>query len=213
MLSFPLNLPAALKFAQITYRARRAHGRNESPFTLSEQIYVHQGQLLELDVVVPPMSGLRNASRNAEDVVAWLLSLGADGTFLLPPPEYTAGARGSLSGSPTVNGNGQSGNTLETDGWTPSAANVLKPGDWFQLGSSSTSRLHKVLQAASANVYGQASLEIFPRLRETPNDGDPLTVVNPKGLFCLSAGTAAETSWSVRAALLYGISFSVREAI
>ena len=210
-ISYPRDLPSQLKVARAIFTASARAGVNESPFTAEEQIYVHQGELLEIEISCPPMSGLRNAARQAEEVVAWGLSLnGKEGSFLLPPPGYGLGARGSLAGTPVVMGGGQSGKVLATDGWTPSAANVLKAGDWFQLGTAGSSHLHKVVQAASADVYGQANLDIWPRLRDTPSDNDALTVLNPRGLFRLADGA---WTWSIELALLYGISFRAREAI
>lgn len=211
MLTFPLDLPSQLKVARAVWDAMSSASPAVSPFTAEEQISVHQGEWLEIEIACPPMSGTRNAVRHAADVVAWLVSLnGIEGSFLLPPPGYSAGARGSLLGVPVVMGSGQTGKVLATDGWTPSAANVLKPGDWFQLGAGSAAHLHMVVQAATADVYGQANLEIWPRLRSSPADNDALTVVNPRGVFRLAEN---KRSWSIEAALNYGISFRAREAI
>jgi hypothetical protein len=205
MLSFPLAVPSQLKYQVATYRARSLSGANVSPFTGQEQIYVLQGEFWEFDLDCPPMK-----RDTAEEVVAWLVALnGREGSFLLPPPGYPA-ARGSLAGVPVVMGSGQSGKTLATDGWTPSSANVVKAGDFFQLGTALSSRLYKVVQAASSNVYGAADLEIWPRLRSSPNDNDALTVVSPKGLFRLAD---PDREYTVETASIYGIRLRVREAI
>lgn len=204
-IAYPVNLPSAFKVKEIGFDAMSSSGVSSSPFSGEEQIYVHQGEWFEFEVSCPP------AKRDiAEEVVAFLLSLnGREGSFLCPPPGYTAGARGSLAGVPLVNAASQTGKTLATDGWTAGAANVLKAGDWFQLGAAGTSRLYKLVQAASANGAGQANLEIWPRLKESPADNAALTVVSPKGCFRLSD---ARTHWDIGEALVYGISFRVREA-
>lgn len=202
----PVSVPGALKVARVEFAADSVVGANESPFTRSQQLYVHQGELLELDVVCPPMN-----RDDAEEVVGFLLSLnGREHSFLMPPPGYGRGARGSLAGAPVVMGSGQTGKTLGTDGWTPLAANVLKVGDWFQLGSGASSYLYKVVQAASADGYGQANLEIWPRLRISPSDNDALTVVDPVGVFRLAEN---QRRWSIGEALIYGVSFRCREDI
>lgn len=204
-IAFPLALPSQLKVADAAFEAVSQAGQSISPFTGEEQVYVHQGEWIELEVSCPPMK--RDV---AEEVVAWLVSLnGLEGSFLLPPPGYGSGARGSLSGAPLVNGAGQSGKTLATDGWTAGAANVLKAGDWFQLGAGSASYFYKVVQAASANGAGQASLEIWPRLKSSPADNAALTVVNPKGCFRLKN---PRRRWTIGQAMIYGVTFQAKEA-
>ena len=205
MIAYPVPVPSALKIKSVSFAAQTSAGVSSSPFTGEEQIYVHQGEWLEFELSCPP------AKRDiAEEVIAFLLSLnGRQGSFLVPPPGYSAGARGALGGTPLVNGASQSGKTLATDGWTAGVANVLKAGDWIQLGSGASSRLYKLVQAASADGSGQASLEIWPRLKETPADNDPITVVNPKGCFRLAE---APTNWDIGEAMIYGVSFRAREA-
>ncbi len=206
MLSSPLTVPSQFKVAQASLSAMSVSGLNVSPFTGEEQIYVHQGEWWEWVLTCPPLS-----RANAEEVVAWLIACnGREHSFLLSPPGYGSGARGSLSGTPLVNGASQTGKVLATDGWTASASNVLKAGDWIQLGSGTTARLHKVVQAASADGAGQANLEIWPRLRESPADNDAVTVASPQGLFRLAE---ARRDYTIEQALIYGITVSVREAI
>lgn len=50
-------------------------------------------------------------------------------------PTHTVGP---LGGTPLVNGAGQTGSSLITDGWTASAANRLKKGDVFTIGTGAT---------------------------------------------------------------------------
>lgn len=72
---------------------------------------------------------------------------------------------------------------LATRGWTPSAFRLLLPGDHFQIGY----RLHRVCEIVNSDVYGTATLVIWPSLRETPEDGTPLVLNAPQGLFRLAA--------------------------
>ncbi len=59
--------------------------------------------------------------------------------------------RGAATGTPLVKGASQTGNTLTTDGWTTGVTGILKAGDWIQLGTGSTSTLHKLQQAADSD--------------------------------------------------------------
>lgn len=206
MITSPVTTPSQLLPRRASFSAFSMIGANVSPFTAQMQFYVHAGEWLEVAIDLPPME-----RADAEEVVGFLLKLnGREHSFLLRPPGYHLGARGSLAGAPVVMGGGQSGKVLSTDGWTPSAANVLKTGDWFQLGTSANSYLYKVVQAASADVYGQADLEIWPRLRASPSDNDPLTVASPKGVFRLADD---RRDWDIEEAMIYGISFRCREDI
>lgn len=204
-IAFPVNVPSQLKVKEVGFEAISQQGRSMSPFTGEEQIYVHQGEWIEFDLSCPPMK--RDI---AEEIVGFLLSLnGLEGSFLIAPPGYSSGSRGALGGTPFVAGAGQTGKSLVTDTWTPSVTNILKAGDWIQLGTGSSSRLYKLVQAASSNGSGQATLEIWPRLKESPANNDPVTVVSPKGCFRLAE---PRTRWSIGEAMVYGVSFRAREA-
>lgn len=70
-------------------------------------------------------------------------------------------------------------------------------------------RLHKVLTTVHASGSGTASLEIFPRLRESPANGSRLKTSNAQGLFSL---TSDASGWDVDKAKLYGVGITAREA-
>ena len=58
-------------------------------------------------------------------------------------------------------------------------------GDYIQIGSSATQRLYRVVQDANSDSGGNATLEIWPDLREQPADNADITVSNCKGTFRL----------------------------
>jgi hypothetical protein len=150
---------------------------------------------------------------DAEEWVAFLLSLGGSyGTFLLGDP-IGGTARGSASttpGTPVVSGDNQTGDILVIDGLPVSVTGYLKAGDYIQLGSGLTSRLHKVLESVDTNSSGEASVTIWPSLRESPADGATVTVSDCKGLFRLNT---SETMWDINTASVYGMTFGAAEAI
>lgn len=175
-----------------------------SPFTGEQQVYVHPGEFWMAEAELIPMH-----RDDAEQWAAWLTALnGMEGTFLMGVPLGET-ARGGASGSPTVSGAGQTGKTLVTAGWTAGAA--IKAGDYIQLGSSATTRLHKVVQDATASGGGAATLEIWPRLRGAPTNGAAITISNPKGRWRLASN---DRGWDLNIGRLYdGLTFSAVEAL
>ena len=207
-ISYPLSLPTVSGIAQINLRAVNAVGISESPFTFKQQIIEHSGQRWEADVSMPPMQ-----RENAERWISFLVSLnGVRGTFLLGDPN-AATPRGSASttpGTPVVNGAGQTGDSLTIDGCPNNATGYLKAGDYIQLGGGSSATLHKVLSDVDTNGIGQASLDLWPYIRNAPADDSTVVVSNAKGLFRLGSN---QTDWSINQAAIYGITFSALEAI
>jgi hypothetical protein len=108
-------------------------------------------------------------------------------------------------GSPTEL---QTGKTLWVRSLTPFS--TCKGGDYFQLGSGSTARLHKLTQDATADSGGFAQLCFTPRLRSSPAHGAAVTLLRPQGLWMLDSN---DTGWSIEEAMLYGLSFSAMEDI
>jgi hypothetical protein len=83
---------------------------------------------------------------------------------------------------------------LYTDGWTPSQATILKAGDYLQLGSGSSARLHMVQTDVASDPWGCAAIYIVPGLYAAPADAAAITVSNPKGRFRLADNDPA---WAV----------------
>ena len=204
-ISYPVTFPASIGVSSINIRARTVVGVSASPFTGQQQVYRHQGQWWEAEVTLPPMK-----RSDAEQVIAFLLKMnGQYGTFLLG--DFSSAApRGVGTGTPLVNGASQTGDELVTDGWTADTTGILKAGDWIQLGSGSTTRLHKVLDDVDSDGSGNATINIFPSLRESPADDDAVVVTNTKGRWRLSSN---ETEYSLDNASIYGITFACVEAL
>lgn len=201
---YPLTFPDQCIKA-VTIRARNIVAMSASPFTGQQQVYKHQGQWWEMEVTLPPMK-----QDAAEDMAAFLIKLnGQYGTFLLGDPANTS-PRGIGSGTPLVKGGSQTGDSLLTDGWTPSIAGILKAGDWIQLGSASSTRLHKVLDDVNSDSGGNATLQIWPALRSSPADNATITVNNAKGRWRLSSN---DINYNIEAGKIYGMTFACMEAL
>jgi len=121
------------------------------------------------------------ARADAEDVLAAFLSLrGKYGTFLLAAPNATA--RGAGGGTPVVDGASQTGHTLAVRGGPLSATDGT----------------------------GDATLDIWPRLRSSPADGATVTIASCKGLFQLADN---RVEYDIEPAMIYGYSFACRERL
>lgn len=204
-ITYPLSHPTNVGFASASMTAKSVVGVSRSPFTGAQQVQKHQGQWWEFQASLPPMT-----RATAEEWVAFLLSLnGMQGTFLLGDPLGTT-ARGIATGTPLVKGASQTGNSLITDGWTASQTGILKAGDYFQLGSSTSSKLYKVLNDANSDGSGDATFDIWPNINTAVSDNTALTVASAKGLFRLAAN---EMRWDLQQAQKYGIAFSAIEVI
>ena len=204
-ITYPVSFPSSIGLANINIRARTVVGISSSPFTGQQQVYKHQGQWWEAEVSLPPMK-----RADAEQVVAFLLKMnGVYGTFLLGDKANPA-TRGVGTGTPLVNGASQTGDELITDGWTADTTGILKAGDWIQLGSGSSTRLYKVLDDVNSDGSGNATINIFPSLRSSPDDDATITVSNTQGLWRLASN---ETEYSIDNMSIYGMTFACVEAL
>lgn len=201
---YPLTFPTDC-IRSVTIRSRNVVATSISPFTGQQQVYRHQGQWWEMEVTMPAMK-----RADAEAVAAFLIKLsGQYGTFLLGDIANTA-PRGVGTGTPLVQGASQTGDTLVTDGWTPSTTGILKAGDWIQLGSASSTRLHKVLDDVNSDGSGNATLTIWPNLRSSPSDNAAITINNTKGIWRLASNAQ---DYTIDIGKVYGMTFACMEAL
>lgn len=192
-ISYPLSLPSSIGIAQIDIRAVNSVAYSQSPFTYAGQAHAYTGQMWQADITIPPVR--RDL---AAPWKAFLTSLrGQFGTFLLGDPDYTS-PQGTVSAC-TLTG------TLGSQTATVTMTGSLLAGDYIQLGSGASSRLHQVL----VDQTGDGSLEIWPALRDNYT-GATVTFTSPKGVFRLANN---EVMWSIDNNSAYNISFGAMEAL
>ncbi len=95
-------------------------------------------------------------------------------------------------------------------GWSNDTTDVLKRGDWLQIGTGSSTHLHKVVQDVAPDISGNATLEIWPRLRSAPADNAAIVISSAKGLWRLPEN---RREWSIGGGGLFNIRFSAVEAL
>jgi len=197
-ISYPLTMPTNPSIKSIRFTQKSIVASSRSQFTGGESRYLHQGGWLEAEITLPHM---RN--EHARDWIGFFAALkGKYGSFWLQDPDYTR--RGVGTGSPLVNGANQTGYTLITDGWTNNITNIMRRGDYIQIGDF----LYTVTADVNSDGSGNATLDIWPALRESPADNAVITVNNPKGKFRLATN---ESSWSTDQMKIFGITFACVE--
>lgn len=89
--------------------------------------------------------------------------------------------RGVGSGSPLVNGAGQTGVSLVTDGWTVSTSGLLVAGDYIGVNGE----LKIVVASVDSDAGGNATITFEPPLRSAPNDNAAIILEKPTAVFSL----------------------------
>lgn len=200
-LSFPLDVPNA-GITSVVWQLEQVRGVSESPFSLHRQVFKHAGERWRATVL------LSKCTR--EMAAGWrglLLALdGGYGTFRFGDP-FDLSPRGVAYGSPKVEGAGQTGKVLVTSGWNANVANILRAGDRIQVGDG----LHEIVRDTNSDAAGQATLDIWPRIRTSPGDQSAIITYAPKGLFQLASPNASLYALGINGAYeVYG--FNIVEA-
>jgi len=205
--TYPISFPSTTgaQPTSTTFRLMTTVAMTESPYTGAQQVFQYQGNWWEAEITCPPMN-----HSTAREVIATLTSLrGGIGQILLGDWDgrTARGTASSSAGTPLVNGADQTGNTLVIDGAAASQTGYLKKGDYIQIGSGLSSRLHIVVEDANTDGSGNSTLSIEPELRTSPADDTAITVANAQGVFRL----VGNAEWNANAISTYGISFAVKE--
>lgn len=199
-ISFPLSFPSDPAPVSVQWIDANSAHAVVSPYTLQSQIQEFDGSAWMLQVSYDPMTRIE-----AQPIDAILSALrGPGGTFIFGDT-LRSSPLGLGGGSPKVMGADQTGRTLITDGWSPDAL-VLKAGDMFAVNS----RVYKNLTDATTNGSGEVTLDVWPKLREHPDNAD-IVYENWTGLFRLAA-SIVQTIDGDRSKL-YNISFLAEEAL
>ena len=196
-ITFPLPIPPTPGIRNVRFTPMSVVSVSQSPFTLQTQVQGFPGQRWQTELSLPTME-----RPDAEEWIAFLLSLnGKFGTFLFGDPAGKV-PRGSGLGSPVIISGGQTGNSIETSGWQTNENGVLLKGDYIELGTSLLTRLYKVLNDVNADGPGEATIDIWPSLQFSPGAGEPLVISEARGLFRLSSN---EMPYTINEAMHYGI--------
>lgn len=203
VLSLPSDtFPGVTGPSSIEWNEQEVVATDTCTFTGQELTYDWMASWWEGQISFPPMT------RYSHDAwSAWISACrGPLNTFLIGDPKAKL-PKGCATGAPVVNGAGQTGYSLLTRGWTPNTTSILMFGDHIQIGY----RLHKLSDSVDSDESGNATLPIWPPLRDLPADGTTILTRNCKGLFKLK--NAGNNKHSTNAGN-YGVTaLDIREAI
>ena len=200
MVSYPINIPSAPSIKTLKMEMASAVSFASSPFTGHQYVNTFSGEWWEATVTLPLMT-----REESEEWISFLgLLRGPTGTFLMGDPAG-ATARGVATGTPLVDGADQTGATLNIKGFSTGVTNILKAGDYIQIGTN----LHKVLADVDSDVSGDTTVEIFPRIRTAYADSASIIVSNTKGLWRLKPG---RSTWTSDESNMVSMSFDIQEA-
>ena len=192
----PLSLPTTPGNREITWIPQQAIGRSESPFTLKRQTYDYGSSRWRAIVKLPPMT--RTA---ASEWLAFFAKVRGSEFYL----GDSSKADVVTAETPRIKTQASSGAVLATELWTPSTADLLAPGDWFDVTAANGKKcLFQVLDAVSSDGSGEATISVFPNARTTISATTSLNFTSPQGTFVLDDAPAFNFDQSK---LLKGISF------
>jgi len=183
---YPLTPPSTPGPKILKLTANNAVGLVVSPFTWSSQVQQWPAEHWEMDVQLPEM-----AQSAAAPWVAFLTALrGQYGTCEVSDQSY-GGARGVATGTPQINGSQSTQAVLlNTKGWTPNTAGILKAGDLLQLGANPNLLLYSEQFDNSAwnKNGGSVAVTVTPNAATDPNGGNSADQI--------SFGTTGSAAWS-----------------
>ena len=148
-----------------------------SPLNGGEQTSEQPGARWEADITWAALT-----KAEVRRLRAFVVQLrGRAGRFYLFDFSHTTPA-GVGTGTPLVNGASQTGNSLITDGWTPSTTGILKAGDYFTLSSG---ELKMLTADADSDAGGNATLSFEPPIRVSPANNGAITLTRPPAVMRL----------------------------
>jgi hypothetical protein len=200
ILSLPAApLPASCRFGLISNTQVFA-----SPLSGAAQTLEMPGARWFMRWKLPPMN-----EAEAAPWKAFLAKLrGQAGRFYGYDPIHVR--QGTGGGTPLVNGASQTGASLATDGWTPSAT-VLKAGDYFAFDTPDGRRELKVAAAdVTADGAGAATVTFEPPIRVSPADNASILLTQPA---CVMMLREPEIAWDSDEVRIYGFDFDAIEAL
>lgn len=167
-------------------------GLFQSPLINSAQVIDRAGMKWGMSLLY------RNLSNDKRAELMALLAQLRGSANQLRVPVYDNPARGAYGGTPLVDGGGQTGNTLNIDGCTPSVAQWIRRGDYFSIEVNGEHELKMATADAASNGAGEVVLTFEPRLRASPLFASPIYVQDgvlprPFGVFRLAGQT---NGWS-----------------
>lgn len=164
--------PEGLAPSTFSIKLRSNTKQFTSPFNQSSQDGHFPGSSWQITMTFEQLDD--EESRDLESV---LFSLDNGGKVRVPDFGRSGVNRTGIK----VFGNAQTGGSLITQGWPPNVVNVLRKGEYLEVGEE----LKFVLEDVSSDAAGRATIKIAPWLRGSYVSGQAINVSTPCGYFKL----------------------------
>lgn len=192
-----ITFPSSPKPSGMQWRLVMPAQNNVSGWTGQRQVLASNRGWWECSVTLPPIVG-RAAARPWKSFIAQARGMANDFRVPVDPTPQSA-----LTNTVLVQGAGQIGRSIVTDGW-PNSTTVLSAGDYVTIGD----QLLQLTANVTSNGSGVATLTFEPPIRTAPADNAPVEYKNPYALMYF----VEEPMQSVGLADVYTIGFELREA-
>lgn len=192
-----ITFPSSPKPSGMSWRLVQPAQQNMSEWTGARQVLASGRGWWECNVTLPPIVG--EAAVNPWRAF-FGLARGAANDFQVPVNEI---AQSSSTATPLVNGAGQTGRSLNTDGW-PNSTAVLSAGQFVTIGN----QLLQLTADVTSNGSGQATLSFEPAIRVSPADNAAIEYKNPYALMYF----VENPGYSVEPGLIYSLTLNLRES-
>ena len=192
-----ITYPSTPKPSGMSWRLVMPAQTNVSDWTGRRQTIASGRGWWECQLSLPPIVGTANVNAWRSFIAK---SRGRANDFQIP---VDATAQSSATATPLVNGAGQTGRTLTTDGW-PLSSTVLVAGQFVTINN----QLLQLTENVTSNGSGVATLTFEPPIRTSPADNAAIEYKNP---YCLMY-FVEEPTLSVENGYVYSLSLNLRES-
>ncbi len=206
-ISYPIDLPSTPP-TSVEVGERNANRFETSPFTGRGTLQQFEGEWWTLRLTY---------NRLRRSLAQPILSFGSKlrksyGTFVIPFPGYDEplGTASTVGSSPSVDGNDQAGSdSLNIKSGPASESGWLLEGDIIQVGPASRPHWHRVLEDVDTDASGNATIEVWPLIRERTIDGDLVSTSSPLCIFRVTDVINTQ----IERPVLHTVDFQCREDI
>jgi len=192
-----ITYPSSPKPNGMSWRLVMPSQTNVSDWTGRRQTIASGRGWWECQLSLPPIVGTANVNAWRSFIAK---SRGRANDFQIPVDPI---AQSAATATPLVNGAGQTGRTLNTDGW-PLSTTVLVAGQFVTINN----QLLQLTENVTSNGSGVATLTFEPPIRTSPADNAAIQYKNP---YCLMY-FVEEPTLSVENGYVYSLSLNLRES-
>jgi len=192
-----ITFPSSPKPSGMQWKLVMPAQTNVSGWTGGRQTLASNRGWWECQLTLPPLVG-RDAVNPWRSFVAQ--ARGSANDFQVP---VDATAQSALANTVLVNGAGQTGRSLVTDGW-PASTTILSAGEFVTVGN----QLLQLTADVTSDGSGNATISFEPPIRSAPADNAQIEYKNPYALmYCVE-----EPALSVSVGDVYMLSLNLRES-